>query len=117
MGEVPETSIKIPIVLLEIPDFQPTRQFVLINYYSSYVYNTSDSQYAIAPSSLPSLESLVRAYLANRRDYYANLGPFAGLHKAIRDFVEAYCMLPGPMPLVRPTKYVREASLTRFISK
>lgn len=115
MRDIPEASIKIPILRFESPDFAPTWQFASINYYSRYEYTMPDSLYAIAPNSLPSLESLLRAYLTTRRDYYGELGPFAGLHKTIRDFVEAYCILPGTMPLVRPSKYVREASLTRFI--
>jgi hypothetical protein len=110
--DAPESSIRIPIFRFQCPDFRPTRRFVSADYYSWHEYERPDCQYAICPSLLPSIDTLVRVYLATKKDYSTTLGPFAGLDKAIRDFVEAYCIMPGTMPLVRPIRNVREVLLT-----
>jgi hypothetical protein len=99
--DAPEAYIKTPLIHFEPTDFTPIQKFLFMNYYSRAEHTAPNYQYAISPQSVPSIESLLRAHHTTKGVRYASTGPFAGLYKAIGDFVEVYCRLPGTMPLVR----------------
>jgi hypothetical protein len=99
--QAPEAYIMIPVIQFEGPNFQPNRVILSMDYYHRYEYIMPNERQAISPGSIPSIESLLKAYLASRRNYYSDPGPFAGLCKAFRDFGESYCHVTGAMPLVR----------------
>jgi hypothetical protein len=96
----PKTYIKVPIIHFEPPDFQPCREIVSAGYYYKDYYIVQDTFQAISPGSIPSLETLLQAYLSSRRNFYSQPSPFGGLYKAFRDFAERYCSMAAALPLV-----------------
>lgn len=95
-----EAYIKVPLTRCERPKFQPTRTMVTPNYYNKFYFDLEDTTEAISPSSVPSVESLLRAHLITTRNYYCEPSPFSGLYKAFRDFAESYCSIAVELPLV-----------------
>lgn len=73
---------------------------MLADYYGKTYYDIGNTTQAISPRSIPSIESLLQAYLISRRNFYSEPSPFNGLYKAFRDFAESYCNMAAALPLV-----------------
>jgi hypothetical protein len=95
-----EAYIKVPLIHCKPPNFQPHRILMLADYYGKTYYDIGNTTQAISPRSIPSIESLLQAYLISRRNFYSEPSPFNGLYKAFRDFAESYCNMAAALPLV-----------------
>lgn len=92
--------VKIPIVHFEPPNFQSRRAILLANYYhKGYTCNMRHMPQAILPGFVPSVESLIQAWLVSNKNFSV-ASPFARLSNAFRNFVESYCSSTVILPLV-----------------
>jgi hypothetical protein len=103
--ETPGAYVSMPVIQFERPNFLQNRVVLSMDYYHSYEFTIPDERQAISPRYVPSIESLLQAYLISRRNYDSVPSPFAGLYEAFRDFGESYCNTSGEMPLVRIKYY------------
>jgi hypothetical protein len=112
--DCPEAYIKLPIVNFrhhKIPDMRP---MLYISYYGCEYFQVKDAQCAIAWSSLPSIDDLIRCYTICGWDYNPFTGPFHGLHKAIRELASLYCHSGIDLPLVHEIQTLKFSTADCF---
>lgn len=97
----PRAYIKIPVIDFKPAQYKPVRVLLSTNYYGSQLYTIGNSTQAIIPGSVPSIETLIEAYLCSRENFCSEPSPYARLYKAVRDFMRSYCSTALALPLVR----------------